>query len=76
MVDIISSWDWFLVQPLSVQVLVATGSINIVIAGLKQMGLTQAADFCQKLENSFLAMTAAAKGAFVTSFQTPIVPKI
>jgi len=71
--EIISSWNWFLGQNLAVQIFVVTGALNIAIAGLKQLGLTAAADFCQKLENALIAMTQAAKIAFTAELAKPLV---
>ena len=51
MSQIIAGWNWFLSQNLLTQALVSIGALNIIIAGLKQLGLTTLADFCQKLEN-------------------------
>lgn len=69
--DIVASWNWFATQSLGTQVLIVVGILNIAIAGLKQLGLTGLADFCQKLENALLAMTSAAKTAFVAELKKP-----
>ena len=72
----LQAWNWFLVQNLGVQVLMVVGVLNIAIAGLKQLGLTQVANFCQKIENALLAMSQAAKTAFVAEISKPTAPKV
>ena len=71
--EVITGWNWFLQQSLLVQVFVATGVLNIAIAGLKQLGLTSVANFCLKLENALVAMRKAAQIAFVAELQKPVV---
>ena len=70
--DLINNWNWFLNQNISVQATILVGILNIVIVGLKQLGFTVLADNCQKLENALIAMTTAAKTAFVMELQKPI----
>ena len=72
-VNVTQSWNWFLSLNIYVQVAIVVGILNIAIAGLKQLGLTQLADLCQKIENALLAMTTAAKTAFVASMAKPKV---
>ena len=67
------SWSWFLTQSLGTQTLIVIGIFNILIAGLKQLGLTQLADLCTKIENALLAMTSAVKTAFVAELKKPKV---
>ena len=74
--DIIQAWNWFIVQNLAVQVIVVIGVLNIAIAGLKQLGLTALADACQRIENALVAMTQAAKTAFVAELKKPTPPKV
>jgi hypothetical protein len=69
--DIVASWNWFATQSLGTQILIVVGILNIAIAGLKQLGLTQLADLCSKIEAALLAMTSAAKTAFITELKKP-----
>ena len=71
MSQIIAGWNWFLSQNLLTQALVSIGALNIIIAGLKQLGLTTLADFCQKLENAISAMLQASKTTFVSEMSKP-----
>ena len=73
MENIVQSWNWFLSLNIYVQLFIVVGILNIAIAGLKQLGLTQLADLCQKIENALIAMTTAAKTAFVVSMTKPKV---
>ena len=71
MENIVQSWNWFLSLNIYAQLVIVVGILNIAIAGLKQLGLTQLADLCQKIENALIAMTAAAKTAFIAELRKP-----
>jgi len=76
MENFVQAWHWFLVQNLGVQVLFTIGVLNVAVAGLKQLGFTALADACQRIENALLAMTQAAKTAFVAELKKPTPSKV
>ena len=76
MENLINSWNWFLSLNIYAQITIIVGILNIAIAGLKQLGLSGLADLCLKIENALLAMTSAAKTAFVASMSKPKVVQV